>query len=296
MPSYVKVHPIHGLNTRANEDGLPEPEATIAQNCRFGSGGFERRLGSVRVLRATSTEQCLDFDAASTEYITVPIDTRVWGLGTKFTIETLGTVDDVSVPRTIFHAGDGTLSIALVINSGNWVFAIRDSAAAATNVTVGAVTLGLVTSIQLVRDGTSLTSRINNVAGGAGTMSALPLQTPVGNLMIGGVGVVNPHDGKIDYIRVFSIVKANHNDRLVRFPDPRAEYVMADYGFTMSGTTVYDNSRFENHGIAVNTPTPATALCHNSAPVRAISAYTNYSRQKRVLIQAGSALHDVPVP
>lgn len=296
MPSYAKVFPVHGLNTRANEDGLPEPEATIAANLRFGSGGFERRPGSVRVLVATSSEKAMDFDAASSEYVAVPIDTRVWTLGLKFTIEVCVAPDIATGARTVFYAGVTTPSIVLDTDSSSWRWRIWDSAGTLSTVTVGAVSLAT-TTIQLVRDGASLTSRLNNVAGGTGTMVATLLtRAPVGDLRFARNDGTDYYDGKWDYLRGRAIVRADHNDRLVRFPDPKAETVLFDYGGPASGTTVIDNSRWENHGEAFNTPTVATTLCHNPAPVRAISAYTNHSRQKRVLIQTGSALHDVVVP
>lgn len=293
----ARVYPLHGLNTKANEDGLPEPEATIAQNCRFGGGGFERRAGSVRVLVATSTEKSMDFDAASSEYVAAPIDTRVWTLGTKFTIEVLVNPDIVTGARTIFYAGVTTPSVVLDTNSSSWRWRIWDSAANLTTVTVGTATVGLLTSIQLVRDGASLTTRLNNVAGGTGTMSAtLSTVTPVGDLRIARDDGTNYYDGKVDYLRGFAVVRSNHADRLVRFADPKCEYCLFNYGGPASGTTVLDSSRWENHGEAFNTPTVATTLCHNPAPIRAISAYTNHSRQKRVLVQAGSALYDMSVP
>lgn len=296
MP-YAKVFPLHGLNTKASEDGLPEPEATIAQNCRFGGGGFERRDGSVRVLVATSTEKSMDFDAASSEYVEVPIDVRVWTLPTKFTIEVCVSPDTVTGERAVFYAGVTTPSVVLDTNSSNWRWRIWDSGTTLTTVTVGAATAGATATIQLVRDGASLTSRLNNVAGGTGTMSAtLATIAPVGNLRFARNGGTDYYDGKIDYVRGFAVVRSNHADRLVRFADPTAEYVLFNYGGPASGTTVLDNSRWGNAGEAFNTPTVANSLCHNAAPIRAISAYTNHSRQKRVMIQAGSALYDVSVP
>ena len=297
MPSYAKVYPLHGLSTKANEDGLPEPEAIIAQNGRFGGGGFQRRLGSVRVLRATSTENSADFDAASSEYVAVPIDTRVWTLGLKFTIEVCVSPDVVTGTRTVFFAGVTTPSCVLDTLASSWRFRIWDSAATLTTVTVGAATAATTQTIQIVRDGASITTRLDNVAGGTGTMVATLLtRAPVGDLRIARDDGANYYDGKIDHVRGFAIPRADHADRLVRFPDPTCEYCLFDYGMPASGTTVLDNSRWGNHGENFATPTVATTLCHNPAPVRAISAYTNHSRQKRVFVQAGSALFDVPVP
>ena len=152
MPN-AKVYPLHGLNTKANEDGLSEPEATIAQNCRFGGGGFERRAGSVRVLLATSTEKSMDFDASSSEYVAAPIDVRAWTLGTKFTIEVCVSPDIATGARTVFYAGDTTPSVVLDTNSSSWRWRIWDSAATLTTVTVGAVTAGSTQTVQLLRDG-----------------------------------------------------------------------------------------------------------------------------------------------
>lgn len=298
MPTVVKVFPLGGLNSKAIEDGLPAPEATIAQSLRFSKGGFQKRPGSVRVLIAGSGASAYDFDAASSEYVSVPIDTRAWVMGTKFTIEVLVSPDIITGARTVFYAGITTPTQVLDTNSSSWRWRVWDSSGNLTTVTVGAASLSTTQSIQLVRDGASLTTRLDNVAGGTGTMSAtLSTRTPVGNLRIARDDTTNYYDGKIDYLRGFAIARANHADRRVRFSDPKAEYVLFDYDFNASANAiVYDQSRFENNGEAFNTPTEVTSLCHNPAPIRAIHAYTDFDRRKRVFIQGHQGLYNVLVP
>ena len=48
----AKVFPLHGLNTRANEDGLSRPEAPSAQTRGLGQGGCQARLGPARAMPA----------------------------------------------------------------------------------------------------------------------------------------------------------------------------------------------------------------------------------------------------
>lgn len=295
MAVLIREYAILGQNDKASEDGLALPELRACQNVRF-LGGPRRRRGMAAVAAAASDARCMDFDAASTEYVTVPIDIPLWTMGTKFTIEVCVKPDIVTGTRVVFYAGGTTPAMALDTASSNWRWRVWDSGGTLTTVTVGAATADALTRIQLIRDGAGLTTRLDNVAGGTGTMSATnTLRPPVGALLIGYDGT-NLYDGEIDYLRGFALVKADHNDALIRFGNPRADFVMFDYDFNADANgVVFDRSLHENHGEAQNTPTEATSLCHNPSPIRAIAAGTTWTGYKRVLVIAGAIPYIVPV-
>lgn len=296
MPIIVRNYEFQGQNDKAVEDGLELPEFRVCQNVRFVKGGARRRLGRAFVAACASDARCMDFDSASSEYVTVPIDTRVWAMGLKFTVEVCVKPDSVSGTRPVFYAGASSPSMVLDVSGGSWRWRVWDSAGNLTTVTVGTATVDTTQTIQMKRDGASLTSRLDNVAGGTGTMSAtLLLRTPTGALYIGYDGT-NFYDGEIDYLRAFSLVRSNHNDRLLRFADPTASFVVCDYDFNADASgVVFDRSSFENHGEAQNTPTEATSLCHAPSPIRALGAATTFGGGKRVLVVAGAIPYIVPV-
>ena len=170
---------------------------------------------------------------------------------------------------------------AVALTSGTASF----TSASATTITVGTAAASLQT-VQLTRSAATLSAKLDNGAAVTGTMSAtLSVRTPVGNLRIGVDDTTNFFDGTIDYVRALSVVKSNHNDRLIRLPNPRAEYVLADYDLKQSaGGLVYDRSRYENHLVATNTPAEIATLCHNPAMVRALTMTRNIATNRKELL------------
>lgn len=285
-----------GMNTRGNAYGMVPLECPEFTDLRVLGKDALRRDGIVRVGRVTGNASALDFVAADSEHIAIPIDTRVWALGKQFTIEVAVELDGTGDNQAVFYAGATTPTMALDTLSGNWRWRVWDSAATLTTVTVGTATTSTQT-IQLIRDGASLTSRLDNVAGGTGSMSAtLSTRTPVGDLRIARNGGSDYLDGTIDYVRGFGKVKADHNDRLVRCVDPCASYCLFDYDGNVDANAVYyDRSVYENHGTATNSPTEIATLCHNPAPVRALAMFTSETNQKYIYVEAGGAAYMVPV-
>lgn len=298
MKQIVREYGWTGLNSRANAFGLEPLECPEFYDAIVVGRDLARRDGLSRVMRlAPGDLKAMDFDAGSSEAIAIPIDTRVWTLGLNFTIECLVEPDGTGNDQAVFYAGATTPSCALDTASTNYRWRIWDSGGNLTTVTVGAVTADTVTSIQLCRNGSALTTRLNGTAGGTGTMSAtLSTRAPVGDLRIARNGGTDYYDGTIDYIRGFGYTKSHHRDRLIRHPDPCASYVLFDYDFNAdANTVVYDRSVFENHGLAVNTPTEATSLCHNPAPIRGMAMYVDHANQKYLYAQAGGSVYLVPV-
>ena len=276
-----------GLNTRAKSTGLPMMECTVLQDLRVVGMDLVQRKGIVHIGQLTGNFSAMDFVAASSMSLESVADSRVWGLGLNWTVEVCVEPDLTTGTPGLFNAGHTTPSMEVYIDSGDWIFKVWDTGNTPTTVTVGAAAASKQT-IQITRDGASIVTRLNNAAGGTGTMSAtLSVRAPVGDLRLARDDASNYYDGTIDYLRVLSYTKADHNDRLVRLPNPRSSYVLADYDFKKTGTLVYDRSRYENTLIALNTPTETATLCHNPAPVRALSLGVDENNRKQLLRVAG---------
>ena len=292
----VTANFLRGLQDTAQEDGLPYPGWSKFFDLRVSEGGARRRLGLARVARATTDNKSLDFVAATSHYVDIPMDTRVWALGPQFTIEGLVKLDAVSGTLTYLYAGVTTLSVVIDTASSKLRLRVWDSAASTTTLASTDDLTTSATPFQIVRDGASLTMRLNNsaTAGGTATMSAtLSLRTPSGAVRLCRDTSTNYLDGQYDYLRVLKVVRANHRDAWLRFPDPRAPYVLADYDFNQTAVGhIVDRSAFGNTGRVFNAPSVATALCAQTDPVSLIHSYRTRSGERRVLVVAGNNLYN----
>lgn len=278
-----------GLNTRASTTGLPLLGCTVLQDMRVVGKDIVQRKGIYRVGQVDGNAKGMDFDAGSSEYCSNTIDARVWALGLYWTVEFAIEPDTAAGTMGLITAGHTTPAMIFDITSGNIRARVWDSGGSSTSITVGAAAT-TVQTVQLTRSGAALSARLNNGTAVTGTMSAtLNVRTPVGDLRVARDDGTNYFDGTVDYLRVFSVTKANHNDRLIRSPNPRASYCLADYDFNeSSGNLVYDRSRYEAHLITQNTPTEVTSLCHNPAPVRGMSMTVDpTTNRKQLLVMAG---------
>ena len=214
-----------GLNTKGLEDGRRATEFVSLQNARLREGAIKRRPGSVRLDVAGTEAKAVDFDGG-VDYYTCPIDTRVWALGTRFTIRAIIDADDNTGTETVLYAGNTTPSIAIDTASNKLRVRVWDSAAALTTVTSTAdLPTNATTSIFFTRNGASLSLQIDNGTADTGTMSATnSLRTPVGLVAVGRVtGGGSAFDGTIDSIDLFNRVLPHNRDRLLRWPDPYAD-------------------------------------------------------------------------
>lgn len=282
-----------GLNTRASATGLPLLECVTLQDMRVVGRDLVQRKGIARVQQMSGNMSAGAFVAASSMMYSNTIDSRVWALGLYWTVEFAMSLTSASGTQGIVTAGHTTPAMIFDVTGGNIRVRVWDSAASSTSITVGAAAASVQT-VQLTRSGATLSARLNNGTAVTGTMSAtLNVRTPVGDLRVARDDGSNYFGGTFDYLRAFSIVKSNHNDRLVRHPAPRASYVLADYDFKKSAAgLVYDRSRYENHLIGTNTPTETTSLCHNPAPIRGLSQSVDATtNRKQLLVMAGGSYY-----
>ncbi len=283
-----------GLNTKSQTTGLPVADSVVLQDLRVVGTDLVERLGISRVAQFTGNMSAMDFDAATSQLaVAAVIDTRVWALGLYWTVELAIELDVTTGTQTILWAGHTTAAMVVDITGGNIRLRVWDSAATLTTVTIGAATTSVQT-IQITRSAATLSTRLNNGTAVTGSMSAtLSVRTPVGALRVGADdSLANFLDGTICYLNVLSTVKADHNDRLLRIVYPRAKNVLACYDFKRSGVAssimVYDRSRYANHMELGNVPTEVAALCHNPAPIRALSMFVDpVTNRKQLLVAVG---------
>lgn len=282
-----------GLNTRAPSTGLPLLECVTLQDMRVKGKDLVERLGCVRVAELGGNQSAIAFTAASSMYLSNTIDARVWALGLYWTVEFTMSLTSASGTQGIVCAGHTTPAMIFDVTSGNIRARVWDSSGTSTTITVGTAAASVQT-VQLTRSGATLSARLNNGTAVTGTMSStLSVRTPVGDLRVARDDSTNYFGGTFDKLDVFSIVKSDHADRLVRFAAPRAEYCLASYDFDISaGLLCYDRSRYENHLIASNTPVETTSLCVNPAPIRGLSQTVDaVTKRKQLLALAGGAMY-----
>ncbi len=281
-----------GLNTRSVTTGLPVMDQTVLQDMRVVGTDLVQRKGIVRVGKVSGNAKAMDFDGTN-QHASAAVDTRPWTLGLYWTLEVVIEPDVTSGTQGILCVGDTTPAMILDITGGNIRFRIWDSGATLDTITVGAATTSTQT-VQITRSAATLSTKLDNGTAVTGTMSAtLNVRTPAGDFRIARDDGANYFDGTVDGVRLLSVVRSDHKDRLVRLPNPRSAYVLADYDFNESaGGLIYDRSRFEGHLITQNSPTETTSLSHNPAPIRALSmAVDEATKKKQLLVCAGGSYY-----
>ena len=81
-------------------------------------------------------------------------------------------------------------------------------------------------------------------------------RVPTGNLQFAAHGgAASFLDGKVDYVRCFSVARADHADWRLRWPAPKVAYCLYDYGFNQDSLgNIRDRSLYENHAVVTSAP------------------------------------------
>lgn len=284
-----------GLQDVGGEDGQELPRWFRFQNWRIGPGGsIVRRKGVQRFSRAASNNAAYDLDG-STQYITINKDTRAHTLKRYWTMDTLVKADSFATnAKTIYgvaHASDYSVKMYFT-TAGKLEAKVQDSAATVTTLTSSSTfSTATVYAIQLVRDSTALTLRVNGTSEATGTMADLDCLTPGGNLYVGRDNGGLYFDGIIDFHRCLSLVLPDQRYGMIRWPYPYEEYVLWDYEMEpeVSGR-VNDRSRFENHALVTGSPTSAAAnaLCVSSMPVFGMAEWEDRDARTRLFAPTGN--------
>lgn len=284
-----------GQQDTANEDGLELPLCRVFQNFRVGEGVAKRRKGCHRFTRATNTNTAPLLDGTN-DWLTIPLHS-VHTLKKEWTFEALVRTDDLGDQRTVYGVAHATdYSLMVYITAGNKVEAkVQDSAGTVVTLTsASSLSAGQRLAIQVVRNGTSLTLRVNGVTEDSETMADLDCKTPGGNLYIGRNNTLTAWLGSIDFVRCLGLVLPDQRYGRQRFPYPRAEPVLWNYDMEAQGTNdrVNDLSRFENHGtlsgLVGGDFTSGDVLCVQSTPVFGMALWTDNDSKRRVFVAAGN--------
>lgn len=303
MHDYAPIYRFgKGLQTRASEDFQAPDEFRTFQNVRVKTGLAKRRKGSAYRAMAGHDRTALNFDPASSETVNVPLDTRVWALGLRWSLKILFKQDDNPVGNEYLlgWAGAGVGPITVRLNSSrNVVVDFWDSTPTLTTLTSStALTAGTAYPILITRNGATLTLYVANTAEASSTSvsSTLSGRTPTTNLTFAGHNAASYFDGDIDHATLYSSVLANNANGFIRCTDPLADDVLAHYTFEQTANAhVTDWSAWGNTGLGVNTPTTATALCLNPALVNGAAFYKDSTGVGKAALLAGGRFYAVPL-
>lgn len=257
-----------GLSTTGNEDGLEQPRLVQAQNLRFVEGMAKRRKGMYRILRSSPsnpTNTAADLNG-TTQWATIPLVATIHTLKRLWTFEALVNPDSFATnAKTILgvaHATNYSLRVYFKTD-GKLEAKVQDSAATVTTLTSSTTfSTGTTYAIQVVRDGTALTMRVNGATEATGTMADLDCLLPGGDIYLGRDNTTNAFDGKYDFARMEQVAKPDQRYGKHRHHDPRNLVVLFDYPMenqSAAGTErIDDRSRFENHGAFAGSVTTAS--------------------------------------
>lgn len=284
---------LSGLNTSRLEDAPEFPSYREMANVRLDQGAAVRRGGMVRIARFTDPTTILTFDGTN-DYVTIPSDTRVATLGTKWTFETLVNTTSVAAERVII--GGATANDPWLIlkhkTDATIEATVTDSAGTATVLSV-ALAAGTTGAIQLKRDGASLTLNVNGTTD-TDTMSATNDMSNK-TWLIGADNGAGFYLGAIEFVRLFRIVKSHRVDAYCRLIHPRAPSVIADWVMVDDGhSKVLDRGPYGLHALESGSPaTNGAVISRNHAPVLAIGANRNNSSDRRAYLNVAGRFYPV---
>lgn len=302
MKSFAPIYRFgKGLQTRTAEDFGKPDEFRIFQNARCGKGLLERRPGQARVGYATTASACLAFVALQSHVVTIPLDTRPWALGLRWSLRFPFQIRTASVTQYILgYAGAGVGSIVLRVTSGNKLVAAFTDSAATTTTLTGATTLSVDTTYaaMVTRDKNTLKLWLDNSVDASSTSvsSTLLGRTPTAAVTLGAHNGADFLDGRIDNVTLYSTVFADNSEGLIRCVDPMAEDVLACYTGEMDANyLVTDWSRFGNTGEASGTMANEAALCVPDTAVTGCAPFIDRNGKKRAVLMAGGKVYGLEV-
>jgi len=308
-----KVKPIFanllsGQNDTRVEEGTEFPRWVSVRNARLRDGSLSGRPGMKRVAVCGTDATSLDLTAASSHHVVIPAPAH-YALTAPYTLEFLIEPDAYAGTQAVVgfsHATDWPFRVWL--DGATIKVTLTDSGGSAETLSLlacsGTAGEQFAGQVKVDADGgytrtvhAYLTDGSYSTYPATGTLSiGTTLKAPGGDLYFGRDNGGNYYDGHLDYFRLFRIEAPNFDMSWARWPSPRQDYVVADYGGEIdSNDWVWDRSRYENHGEAVNSPGTGTALAINPAPVQAIRPYLDKDNKPRLLVIAGGRVHSVEV-
>lgn len=300
------VNFFRGLQTTALGSGLEFPSWTVFENVGVDQGVARRRLGRVVVDRGASNQSAMALVGASGQRVDIQTS-NAHTLGKEWTLELLFKVSSVTGTQTIVGFGaaanwpfhiylNGTTLTVVLKNSAGTSLTVSSTATIALNDTIALQikrsAADVVTLTHFTISGAGVGSRVT-VTDTSSTLAGLAMYDPSVEMHIGSFnGANNPWTGTIDYFRGFNVCRSGHKDGFMRWPDPWCSYCLWDYDFKQTSSKITDRSRWGNNGLAVNTPTDATTLALQTAPVQAIVPYVIRGGTQRLFVMMGGGVYD----
>lgn len=297
---------LKGLQTTALGTGLEFPAWTVFDNVRVDQGVARRRLGRVLVDRGASNQGAMTFAGGSSQSVAVQTS-NAHTLGKEWTIELLYKVGSVTGTQTIIGFADAANWPFHIYQDGTTLKVVLKNAGAAASETLsGTTTLAVndTIAVQVKRSAADVctltyytipasgTAARTTIPGSAAAMQGLAMYDPAVSMQFGTLNGSNYFTGTIDYFRGFSICRSHHKDGFIRWPDPWCSYCLWDYDMKQSSSTITDRSRWGNNGLANNSPTDATTLALQTAPVQAMVPYVTQGGTQRLLAVMGGGYYD----
>lgn len=290
-----------GLNTTADEDGMPLPFWAQYDNVRVGDGRARKAPGRNLVSRIASTAQSRSFDGVA-DVVSFPLNAAQFDFGTRWTVRGLVALDAVSGVQPIVGWGatvnypfeinveDGVVKASVKDTSGNTV--------ALTGTTT--FTAGQLIAVQLVRDGASLTLWVNGVVEASSTsFTALDSGVPTTSFLTGRSSGGDYIEGTMDFVSILSSAATDHRGSRMRLFDPKAPDVLFDTVFdALPGSVaaaIRERSRFRNHGTLTGTSTLVSKIGVATAPVLMLADYVETDGRQRLLAVADRTLYGAEV-
>ena len=263
------------------------------ENSRTAQDSDQRRAGYKRLYRFAAPSVLMDFDGTN-DFVSLWVtDARVNPFGTVFTLETLFQTDDISSNRVILgRAAAGVVGVTITHTTSSTVTTVvEDSAGTTTTLTHTGIAAGTLCAYQLVRDGATLTAKINGTTQ-TGTMSAT-LSLRSGAPALGKDNAGSFYDGRIDFIRVLRYAKTNQYDGWARLVDPRSPGVLVEYVIEPDANgTVMDRGALGIHGATTGSPAINVApLAVNPMPVLGIASNLDKNFKRQAYIRVAGTIY-----
>lgn len=285
---------VEGANTTAL-GVTSEPVWNVFEGARIDHGASQRMHGKSPLAQLSAVSTIVDFDGTNDKVI-LTTDSRVFPLGTRWTLETLFISDDVSSDHFILGRNSAT-AVALSIKqttSSTVVVTVTDSGSNTSTLTWTGIGASTLCALTLARDGATLLGYLNGVSKSA-TMNATNALLTGGAMALGTDNGGSWHNGAVDKFTIYKTYDTSQRGAWMRTPHPRAENVLLDIIVTLDANGyALDRGPYEAHATSSGSPaTNRTALAFNIDPIDAIGVNLDTSGRRQGYVVAGDRCYPV---
>jgi hypothetical protein len=254
-----------GLNLFDPQSSLGEGELVKADNLRAGAWG--PRHGNTFVDKTARTRGNVDLNG-STAFVTLPYVAEQFALGTEFALDVLvkiGALPSVN-PAWLFgtdHASSRVLDLSLG-TGGVFTAYLKDADANVATLTSSVAKSATdIVHVRVYRSGDTSRLYVDRVLEDAdtGLGAESPMVVLAEDRLVGRTSLSSPttefFDGILGYVLLRSFPDTNFNYAYSELPGPRGPEVLGAWmgellTVAAANDTIFDASRFGNHGIVSN--------------------------------------------